>query len=210
MITLFRRASALLLFSLLPFAQLPRPGEKQAATPPALANFPEQYPDNGVGVLAENSGWLDLSQVSPSKVRTKRGLLGPLTYGVVAAVLVAEYSGRHAKVKVETHRPVFCICNAPADSGVPALVRLQTTKDSRELDGGNLRLPGAKVGDAKKSSLVPTEIVQPESGCWLVRPREDIPVGEYGVMLGPQNFSIFALTIADPPVVNPATDPKKP
>jgi hypothetical protein len=67
---------------------------------------------------------------------------------------------------------------------------------------------GAKIAEAKQSDLVPTEVVQPENNYWLVRATEDLPPGEYALMLGTQNMSIFAFTIANPPNENPASAPR--
>jgi hypothetical protein len=89
-------------------------------------------------------------------------------------------------------------------------VRLHPKKDSRELDGGRLPVLGAKMAEARQSDLVPTEVVQPENTYWLVRATEDLPAGEYALMLGTQNMSIFAFTIANPPGENPAAAPRKP
>jgi hypothetical protein len=69
---------------------------------------------------------------------------------------------------------------------------------------------GAKIAEAKQSDMVPTEVVQPENACWLLRPREDLPAGEYALMLATENLGIFAFTIANPPGANPAALPKKP
>ena len=63
---------------------------------------------------------------------------------------------------------------------------------------------GAKMAEAKQSDLVPTEVVQPENTYWLVRATEDLPAGEYALMLGTQNM------IANPPGENPAAAPRKP
>src|SRR5437016_4865008 len=100
MLSWFRYAAASILFSLLPSAQQPLAQDKQRAASSTLANFPEEYPTDGVGVLVKNSGWEALSQEIPSKIRTKRGLIGSLTYGVVPAVAIAEYSGQHADVQI--------------------------------------------------------------------------------------------------------------
>ncbi len=89
-------------------------------------------------------------------------------------------------------------------------MRLHPKKDSRELDAGRLPAVGAKIAEAKQSDLVPAEVVQPENACWLLRPRENLPVGEYALMLGTQNMSIFAFTITNPLVANPAAASKKP
>jgi hypothetical protein len=198
MITLLRCVVALILFSLLPSAQLAPAQDKPGTASPAPSNFPAEYPNDGASVLVD-SGWVALSQELPSKTRTKWGLVSSLSYGIVPAAIIAEYSGRHAGLQVETRRPVFSICNVPSFAGAPALVRLHPKKDSRELDGSRLPVLGAKIAEARHSDQVPTEVAQPENACWLMRTREDLPAGEYALMLGTQNMSIFAFTIANPP-----------
>jgi hypothetical protein len=89
-------------------------------------------------------------------------------------------------------------------------VRLHPKKDSRELDAGRLPTLGAKIAEAKQSDMVPTEVLQPENACWLLRPREDLPTGEYALMLGTQNMSIFAFTLANPLGERAVPAPKKP
>jgi hypothetical protein len=207
---LLRCAAALVLFSLLPSAQLAPAQDKPSTASPAPSNFPAEYPTDGVTVLVENSGWVDLSEEFPSKIHPKRGLVSSLTYGAVAAVVIIEYPGQHAELQIENRRPVFSSCNVPSIPGGPVLVKLHLKSDSRELDGGRLPILGAKIAEAKQSDQVPTEAVQPENACWLLRPREDLPAGEYALMLATENLGIFAFTIAIPPAGNPAPAPKKP
>jgi hypothetical protein len=210
MSTLLRCVVALILFSLPPSSQLAPAQDKPGTASPAPSNFPAEYPNDGASVLVEDSGWVDLSAEFPSKIRTKRGFASSLTYGAVPAAVVAEYPGQHAELQIQTRRPVFCICNAPSIPGGPVLVKLHLKKDSRELDGGKLPVLGAKIAEAKQADLVPTEVAQPENACWLMRPREALPAGEYALMLGTQNMSIFAFTIANPSGGNLATASKKP
>jgi len=209
MSTLLRYAAALILLSLLPSAKLARAQGKPSTASLTPSNFAAGYPNDDASVLVD-SGWVALSQELPSKIRTKRGLVSSLTYGVVPGAIIAEYPGQHAGLQIETHRPVFSICNVPSFAGAPALVRLHPKKDSRELDAGRLPVLGAKIAEAKQSDQVPTETVQPENGCWLLRPREDLPAGEYALMLATENLGIFAFTIAVPSAGNPAPVPKKP
>src|SRR6266478_5527089 len=203
MSTLLRYAATLVLFSLLSSAQLARAQGKPSTASPTPSNFTAEYPNDDASVLVD-SGWVALSQELPSKIRTKRGLVSSLTYGVVPGAIIAEYPGQHASLQIEARRPVFSICNVPSFPGAPALVRLHPKKDSRELDAGRLPAVGAKIAEAKQSDLVPAEVVRPENACWLLRQREDLPAGEYALMLGTQNMSIFAFTITNPPVANPA------
>lgn len=206
--TLLCRVAALALFSLLPSARLAPAQGKQSTASPAPSNFPAEYPNDGASVLVENSGWVDLSEEFPSNIRTKRGLVGSLTYGAIPASVIVEYQGQHAQLQIETRRPVFSICNVPSFG--PVLVKLHPKKDLRELDGGRLPVLGAKIAQAKQSDQVPTEAVQPEKACWLMRPREGLPAGEYALLLGTKNMIIFSFTTANPPGGNPAPAPKKP
>ena len=206
--TSLRYAAALVLFSLLPSAQLAPAQGKPGTAFPISSNFPAEYPNDDAGVLVDSS-WVALSQELPSKIRTKRGLVSSLTYGIVPGAIIAEYPGQHAGLQIETRRPVFSICNVPSFAGAPALVRLHPKRDSRELDAGRLPVLGAKIGEAKQSDQVPTEAVQPENACWLLRPREDLPPGEYALMLASENLGIFPFTIAVPPPGNPAPATKK-
>src|SRR6267143_3350760 len=201
-------AAALVLFSLLPSAQLAPAQGKPSTASPISSNFPAESPNDDASVLVDSS-WVALSQELPSKTRTKRGLVSALSYGVVPGAIIAEYPGQHAELQIETRRPVFSICNVPSFAGAPALVRLHPKKDSRELDAGRLPALGAKIAEAKQSNLVPAEVVQPENACWLMRPREDLPAGEYALMLGTQNMSIFPFTIANPSGGSAVPAPKK-
>jgi hypothetical protein len=207
---LLRFVAVLVLLSVLPSAQLAPAQGKPGEASLTRTNFPAEYPDDGASILVENSGWADLSEEFPSNIRTKRGLVGSLTYGAIPAAVTVEYQGQHAQLQIETRKPVFCICNVPSFPGGPVLVRLHPKKDSRELNGGRLPVLGAKIAEAKQSDKVPTEAVQPENACWLMRPREDLPPGEYALMLGTQNMSIFAFTIANPSGGNQGPAPKKP
>jgi len=202
-------AAALVLFSLLPSAQLAPAQGKPSTASPISSNFPAESPNDDASVLVDSS-WVALSQELPSKIRTKWGLVSSLTYGVVPGAIIAEYPGQHAELQIETRRPVFSICNVPSFAGAPALVRLHPKKDSRELDAGRLPALGAKIGEAKQSDQVPTEAVRSENACWLLRPREDLPAGEYALMLPTQNLGIFPFTIANQPPGNLSPAPKKP
>jgi hypothetical protein len=209
MSTLLRWAAGLVLLSFVPPTRLAPAQDKPGTASSTPSNFPAEYPNDGASVLVD-SGWVALSQEVPSKIRTKRGLVSSLTYGVVPGAIIAEYPGQHAELQIETRSLVFSICNVPAISSAPVLVRLHPKKDSRELDAGKLPALGAKIAEAKQSDVVPTEVVQPENACWLLRPLRDLTAGEYAVMLGTQNLSIFALTIANLSGGNPAPAPKKP
>src|SRR5258708_1254151 len=91
-----------------------------------------------------------------------------------------------------------------------SLGRRDVKKDWGELGAGRLPVLGAKIGEGKQSDQVPTEAVQPENACWLLRPREDLPAGEYALLLPTENLSIFPFTIANQRPGNLSPAPKKP
>jgi hypothetical protein len=173
------------------------------------ANFTADYPKDQTGVLVENSDWADVPQAFPSKTHVKRGIAASFTYGAVPAVVVAEYEGLHAQVQLPPGRPVLCICHVFSLPGAPTLVRLHPKKNFRELDGGRLPVLGSKISEATKNDLIAVDVSQPENSVWLVRPREDLPVGEYALMLGNQNMSIFPFTVSKPANDSPKQAPDK-
>ena len=83
--------------------------------------------------------------------------------------------------------------------GEPVIVRLHSKKDSREFDGGKMIVypvvGGSKMADANKSDLIPVDVSHPEENVWLVRPQTELSPGEYALMLGTQNLSIFPFTL---------------
>jgi hypothetical protein len=178
---------------------IPAQTKSDTDTAPHL-NLAVDYPRDRAGVMIRGSHWVAIAAAMPSKTKAKRGLAASLSYGAVPAKLVAEYDGPHAEVQVAPGQPVICICHLISLPGEPALVRLHPKKASRELDGGRMTvLPivgGSKVADANQSDLVPVDLSQPESMVWLVRPQEPLPAGEYALMLGTQNVSIFPFTVA--------------
>jgi hypothetical protein len=182
---------------------------KPDANSPKPSTVTADYPKDRTGVLIDSSGWTEVPQAFPSKTHVKHGIAASLTYGAVPAVVVAEYEGLHAPVQLEPGRPVLCICHLISLPGAPVVVRLHPKKNSRELDGGRLPVLGAKVSEATKSDLVDVDMSQPENTVWLVRPREALPSGEYALMLGTQNMSIFAFTISNPANASPAPVPDK-
>lgn len=193
--------------SLLPlFAPAQSKPDANSAAPSAVT---ADYPKDRIGVLIDSSGWTEIPPAFPSKTHVKRGIAASLTYGAVPAVVVAEYEALHAPVQLAPGRPVLCICHLISLPGAPVVVRLHPKKNSRELDGGRLPVLGAKVSEASKSDLVDVDVSQPETTVWLVRPREALSSGEYALMLGTQNMSIFAFTVSNPANASPAPVPDK-
>lgn len=139
MSTLFRCMAALALFSqLLPSQLVPAQERQGKAVSPVDPAVTAEYPTDEPGVLIDNLGWIEIADVSPTKVKLKNGVTHAVTSGAVPAFAVAIYAGSHAEVQVPPGRPLLCICQVPLGSMTPALVRLHPKKDSRELQGGHL------------------------------------------------------------------------
>jgi hypothetical protein len=164
-----------------------------ASTPPPTVTA--DYPRDRSGILIRNSDWVSIPPEMPAKIHMKQGFAPALTYGIAPAGAVTDYEGLHARVQIEPGQPVICICHVISLPGNPALVRLHPKKNARELDGGKLHI-GAKFAEAEKSDLIPVDVSQPESTVWLVRPQQALPAGEYALMAGTQNMSIFPFTVA--------------
>lgn len=168
-------------------------------TAPA-SSFNTNYPTDRAGVFVQGSSWTELPSAMPYKTKAAHGFAASLSYGLVPAKVVAEYKGDHAAVQVDSGRPVICVCHIISLPGQPVIVRLHPKKGSRELDGGKMIvypiIGGNKMADANKSDLLPVDVSQPNPQVWLVRPQAPLPPGEYALMLGTQNLSIFSFTVA--------------
>lgn len=168
---------------------------QQANTNSAAPACPSQPP--GVYVRGAD-GWHALSSEIPVKTKAAHGFLSSMTDGAVAARIEAEYRGSHAAVQVESARPTVCVSHmiTPAQ---PIIVRLREKKNYRELDGGKIRaLPvvgSTKLTEAQSSIVVPTTTNESESGITLVQPQTNLIPGEYAVMFGPTNVSIFGFEV---------------
>lgn len=179
-----------LILPLLTFAQ-----EKSAQSVTDGSKFTTDYPKMRAGVFIEGLTWTSISSTTPFKMRTKRAVASFFSDGAVPAAIVADYQGAHATVEVEPGQPVICICHMMSLPGNPIIVRLHEKKTFRELDGGNLPFLGAKIAEAKKNDEIEVDVSQPEAAVWLVRPKNALPAGEYALMLGAQNISIFPFTV---------------
>jgi hypothetical protein len=170
---------------------------------PSSVKLAADYPTDRAGIMIQNMNWATIAAAMPVKTKAKHGLAASLSYGTVPAIVVAEYAGLHADVQISPGQPMICICHLISLPGNPVLVKLHAKKESRELDGGKMAvLPivgGHKVADANKSDLIPVDVSQPENMVWLVRPQQELPPGEYALMLGTQNISIFPFTVAGSP-----------
>jgi hypothetical protein len=161
---------------------------------------PVNLPSGNPGVYVQDGGnWQTIAPASPSKVKAKHAFASSLTYGAVAAPVVAVYPGPHAQVQMHGARPQICVYRVITPDA-PLLVRLVMKKNSRELDSGHVRasLTGSghqAVADA--GIVVPTTTSQPEDHVVLLQPQSDLVPGEYAVMFGAQNLAIydFGLTV---------------
>lgn len=176
---------------------------------PANLQFATDYPTDKPGIFIRSSSWEPLTEQDPTKARTVRGYADTFSYKTVPAkVVVADYDGEHATIQVDTGEPTICICNMASLQGQPIIVRLHAKKGARELDGGRTivyQVNGeSKIADADKSDLIPVDQLQQDSPIWrdahiwLIRPQSALPPGEYALMLGAQNLSIFPFTVAEP------------
>lgn len=172
------------------------PAQNAPAGSAAPSTLTADYPAGNAGVLIQAADWLSISAVFPSKMRTKNALAQSFTYGAVRGAAEADYTGDHAVVQIMRAQPTICICRFTSIPGDPLLVKLHPQKGLRELDGGKLPILGGKIAEANKTDVVAIEASHPENTVWLIRPLQPLPPGEYAVMLGSQNFSIFPFTVS--------------
>jgi hypothetical protein len=178
---------------------------------PAPADDPDStvdYPMNQAGVLIQGADWTPVANQYPARTRAAHSIAASLSYGFVPVKIVAEYDGEHSPTQVETAQPIICICHFMSLPGDPVLVRLRPKKGVRELDGGRMYVypvvGNSKMADANKSDLIPTNVSRPDPQVWLVRPQTPLDPGEYALMLGTQNLSIFPFTVVATPSAHPA------
>lgn len=149
-----------------------------------------------------DTSWTPIANAFPIRTRAAHGLAASLTYGAVPAKVVAEYDGEHASTQVIPGQITICICHLISLPGEPIIVRLHPKKGSRELNGGKMIVypvvGGSKMADANKRDLISVDVSHPDPNVWLVRSQAPIEPGEYALMLGTQNMSIFPFTVAPP------------
>jgi len=166
------------------------------------------YPTNRAGIYIQGAEWTLVANQNATKTKTAHSLAAGLSYGIVPAKIVAEYDGDHASTQTEVAQPTICVCHFYSIPGAPVLVRLHPKKGARELDGGRMIVypvvGGSKMADANKTDLVPADVSQPEPQYWLIRPQSPLEPGEYALMLGTQNISIFPFTVLPPSHPGPA------
>jgi hypothetical protein len=186
---------AVVLLAILVGSTLLRAQSNNPKTTTPVDDKQTDYPEDEVGLLVFDSSWIPIDAVTPSKTRAKHGAIAALSYGMVPANIVSEYPGAHASVQIKSRRVRLCVCNLLSLPGEPAIVKLRPKKNSRELDGGRLPVFGAKASEAIQSDLIPVELKHPERTIWLVESVDVLPAGEYALMLGIQNVSVFPFTV---------------
>jgi hypothetical protein len=171
-------------------------------TPSDGAGLTVDYPMNQAGVLIQGGEWAAVANQNPTKTRAAHSIAASLSYGIVPVKIVAEYEGEHASTQIETPQPVICLCHFMSLPGAPVLVRLHPKKGARELDGGRMYVypvvGNSKMADANKSDIVPADVSHPDPQVWLIRPQSPLDPGEYALMLGTQNMSIFPFAVSPP------------
>jgi hypothetical protein len=197
--------SALLIVSASPLPAQNQPPADAATAQNDSNQIYVDYPRNRAGVLVGEKQWTEVANQMPFKTKIAHGIAASLSYGLAPAKLVAEYQGEHASTRTAEPQPILCICHISSLPGSPVLVKLHAKKNARELDGGRMTIApivgGSKMADANRTDLIAAEVSQPEPQVWLVRPQTPLDPGEYALMLGTQNMSIFPFTVdvASPP-----------
>ena len=170
--------------------------------PSSGAGLTADYPMDQAGVLIQGAEWTAVANQYPTKTRAAHSIAASLSYGIVPVKIVAEYEGEHASTQTESAQPVICLCHFMSLPGVPVLVRLHPKKGARELDGGRMYVypvvGNSKMADANKSDIVSADVSHPDPQVWLIRPQSPLDPGEYALMLGTQNMSIFPFTVPAP------------
>jgi len=195
-------------FLLMASSVLPGLRAQDQQTPARAPSLTADYPKDRAGVFIQNTQWATVTNQFPAKTKATHAIAASLSYGVVPAKVVSEYTGEHAPTQIETVQPIICMCHFISLPGDPVLVRLHLKKGVRELDGGKMIVypvvGGSKTADANKSDLIPVDVSHPEPQVWLIRPQSLLQPGEYALMLGTQNLSIFPFAVV------PASSPTLP
>jgi len=165
------------------------------------------YPTDRAGIFIQGATWTVVTNQMPAKVKGAHGIAASLSYGMVPVKIVAEYDGENASTRIEASQPILCVCHFSSIPGAPVLVRLRPKKGSRELDGGRMvaypLVGNTKMADANKSDLIPADVSRPDPQVWLIRPTSSLEPGQYALMLGTQNVSIYPFAVVAPSVPPP-------
>jgi hypothetical protein len=164
-------------------------------------DFPIACPQDQTGVLINDGQWQDLELETPQENRVKHGVIAAMTDGAVPAETISEYAGLHSATEVHLPRPVVCVRLSTALRQNPLLVRLHPDPkhDLRSLDTGRMPPVGAKILEVKNSDVITTVLARPDRQTWLLRPTQELPAGEYAIVVGRQNLTIFTFSVGKIP-----------
>jgi hypothetical protein len=199
------RRTLSLLISLLPGLVFCLTSQMQSQTGTAASkDETAQYPANQAGILIQGAQWMEaewtpLANQFPVKVKAAGVFAASLSYGLVPAKVVAEFAGEQAPTRSGSAQPLICICRLTSLPGEPVLVRLHPKKGVRKLDGGRMIVypfvGGSKTANANTSDILPADVSHPEPTVWLVHSKLPLESGEYALMLGTQNMSVFPFSV---------------
>jgi hypothetical protein len=164
-------------------------------------NDPLSPHEAGIYYYQEKDGKKELVQMEPSVYsQTKSGgfLKQSLTYGIAKVKSKAVLSSPHAKLQVDTLRPVFYFYFEVKNSGLSnsnnvyssstspnefVMVKMEEKKTSRELTVGQFNVFGAQSGTLDKYAR-PFDYEKLAPGVYKVTPKIDLTDGEYGIFYG--------------------------
>jgi hypothetical protein len=156
------------------------------------------------GVFIQNSKLMPLVNQFPDKTKSTRGFAASLSYGLVPMKIVAEYRGEQAPVRSDSQQPTLWICHMFSLPGEPVLIRLHPKKGMRILDGGRMTVypivGGSKMAEANNSDIIPTDTANPVEHVWRIHAGVPLEPGEYALMLGKENMSVFPFSVHPPTV----------
>jgi hypothetical protein len=164
-------------------------------------NDPLSTHEAGIYYFQEANGVKKLVQIEPSVYsQTKSGgmFAQALTYGIAKVKSKAVLSTPHAKLQLDTPRPVFYFYFEVKNSGLSnsgnvyssstspnefVMVKMDEKTKTRELVVGQYNLFGAQSGTLDKYAR-PFDYEKVAPGVYKVTPKEDLIKGEYGLFYG--------------------------
>lgn len=141
--------------------------------------------------------WLPIDSAGPYKINASNSELSSMTDAAVPAPTQASYVGAHAQVTAPTAQPVLCAYQIDASAG-PLLVRLQSKKNVRLLDMGAVRatlIGGSRLVQSRDSPVMELNEAPRGDGCDLLEPAQPLPPGEYALMFGTENMTVYAFRV---------------
>jgi len=201
-----------------------------SSTDAATVTLPARDPDDplaphdpGIYYVEDGSGKSRLIRIEPTVyTQAKSGgfLASAMTYGIAKVKSKAVLSGSNAQHKIWSHRPTlyfyfdvqtsslsnsgasYFYFNAATSPSEFLLARVGMKKNSRELVVGKSNAFGAQ-GGVEDSATRPFDSEKVAPGIFKVRPRADLPDGEYAFFYG-GNGPTTAYGFHAPGLVGPA------